>query len=114
MGAGRVRARRGSGSIRVRQPKACRRLRPTTVNRMRETLRSALPTAVRQDRLIRNVDRYGGGAAVRPPVDRFTDHELALILKAARDEHFFPIILLLARTGKVCGSGRRASCADAT
>jgi integrase len=81
---------------------------PATVNRMRETLRSALSTAVRQDRLIRNVARYGGGvAATRPPVDRFTDHELALLLKAARDEHFFPILLLLARTGlrpgEACG-----------
>jgi integrase len=81
---------------------------PATVNRMRETLRSALSTAVRQDRLIRNVARYGGGvAAPRPPVDRFTDHELALLLKAARDEHFFPILLLLARTGlrigEACG-----------
>jgi integrase len=73
---------------------------PATVNRMRETLRSALSTAVRQDRLIRNVARYGGGvAAARPPVDRFTDHELTLLLKAAQDEHFFPILLLLARTG---------------
>jgi integrase len=73
---------------------------PATVNRMRETLRSALSTAVRQDRLIRNVARYGGGvAAARPPVDRFTDHELALLLKAARHEHFFPILQLLARTG---------------
>jgi integrase len=81
---------------------------PATVNRMRETLRSALSTAVRQDRLIRNVARYGGGvAAPRPPVDRFTDHELALLLKAARDEHFFPVLLLLARTGlrigEACG-----------
>ncbi len=81
---------------------------PATVNRMRETLRSALSTAVRQDRLIRNVARYGGGvAAVRPPVDRFTDHELALLLKAAQDEHFLPILLLLARTGlrpgEACG-----------
>jgi integrase len=81
---------------------------PATVNRMRETLRSALSTAVRQDRLIRNVARYGGGvAATRPPVDRFTDHELTLLLKAARDEHFFPILLLLARTGlrigEACG-----------
>ena len=81
---------------------------PATVNRMRETLRSALSTAVWQDRLIRNVARYRGGVAdARPPVDRFTDHELALLLKAARDEHFFPIILLLARTGlrigEACG-----------
>jgi integrase len=81
---------------------------PATVNRMRETLRSALSTAVRQDRLIRNVARYGGGvAAARTPVDRFTDHELTLLLKAARDEHFFPILLLLARTGlrigETCG-----------
>jgi integrase len=73
---------------------------PATVNRMRETLRSALSTAVRQGRLVRNVARYGGGvAAARPPIDRFTDHELALLLKAARDEHFFPILLLLVRTG---------------
>jgi integrase len=75
---------------------------------MRETLRSALSTAVRQDRLIRNVARYGGGVATcRPPVDRFTDHALALILKAARGEHFFPVIVLLARTGlrpgEACG-----------
>jgi integrase len=81
---------------------------PATVNRIRETLRSALSTAVRQDRLIRNVARYGGGvAAARPPVDRLGDHELALLLKAARDEHFFPILLLLARTGlrigEACG-----------
>jgi integrase len=81
---------------------------PATVNRMRETLRSALSTAVRQDRLLRNVARYGGGVATaRPPVDRFTDHELALIVKAARDEHFFPVIALLARTGlrpgEACG-----------
>jgi len=72
---------------------------PGTVNRMRETLRSALSTAVRQDRLIRNVARYGGGVATaRPPVDRFTDHELALILKAARHAHFFSVIVLLARS----------------
>jgi hypothetical protein len=45
---------------------------------MRETPRSALSTAVRQDRLIRNVARYAGGvAAARPPIDRFTDPELA-------------------------------------
>jgi integrase len=85
---------------------------PATVNRMRETLRSALSTAVRQDRLIRNVARYGGGvAAARPPVDRFTDHELALLLKAARDEHFFPILLLLARTGLRTRGGLRAALA---
>jgi integrase len=81
---------------------------PATINRMRETLRSALSTAVRQERLVRNVARYGGRvAAPRPPVDRFTDHELTLLLKAARDEHFFPILLLLARTvlrsGEACG-----------
>ncbi len=75
---------------------------------MRETLRSALSTAVRQDRLIHNVARYGGGVATaRPPVDRFTDHELALLLKAAPDEHFFRLVLLLARTGlrpgEACG-----------
>jgi integrase len=80
---------------------------PAMVNRMRETLRSALSTAVRQDRLSRNVARYGGGvAAVRPPVDRFSNHELGLLLKAGRDEHLFPILLLLARTGlrrEACG-----------
>ena len=81
---------------------------PAIVNRMRENLRSALSTAVRQDRLIRNVARYGGGVAnVRPPVDRFTDHELTLLLEAARDAHFFPVTLLLARTGlrigEACG-----------
>ena len=86
---------------------------PATVNRMRQTLRSTLSTAVRQDRLIPNVARYGGGVATsRPPVDRFTDHELGLILEAARDEHLFPIILLLARTGSV--PGRRAGCAGET
>ncbi len=36
---------------------------PATVNRLRQTLRSSLATAVRQDRLIRNVARYGGGVA---------------------------------------------------
>jgi integrase len=36
---------------------------PATVNRMRETLRSALSTAVRQDRLLRYVARYGVTAA---------------------------------------------------
>jgi hypothetical protein len=47
---------------------------PSTVNRIRETLRSALSTALRQDRLTRNVARYGGGvAAARPSADRFTD-----------------------------------------
>jgi integrase len=81
---------------------------PATVNSIRETLRSALSTAVRQDRLIRNVARYGGGVAtIHPPVDRFSDHELTLLLKTARDEHFFPILLLLARTGlrtgEACG-----------
>ncbi|MFA9430959.1 tyrosine-type recombinase/integrase [Egicoccus sp. AB-alg2] len=81
---------------------------PSTVNRIRETLRSALSTAVRQDRLIRNVARYGGGVgAAPPPVDRFSDAELGAILAAARDEHYYPIILLLARTGlrigEACG-----------
>lgn len=77
---------------------------PSTVNRFRETLRSALNTAVRQDRLLRNVARYGGGVGVEaPPVDRFTDDELARILTAARDRHFYPVILLLARTGLRAG-----------
>jgi integrase len=40
---------------------------PSTVNRIRETLRSALSTAVRQDRLSRNVARYGGGVGAAPP-----------------------------------------------
>lgn len=40
-------------------------LAPSTVNRFRETLRSALNTAVRQDRLLRNVARFGGGATSR-------------------------------------------------
>lgn len=62
---------------------------PSTVNRFRETLRSALSTAVRQDRLMRNVARYGGGVGVEPPpVERFTDDELARILTAARRQHF--------------------------
>ncbi len=79
-------------------------LAPSTVNRLRETLRSALSTAVRQDRLMRNVARYGGGVGVEsPPVDRFTDDELARILTAARDEHFYPVILALARTGLRAG-----------
>lgn len=79
-------------------------LAPTTVNRFRETLRSALSTAVRQDRLLRNVARYGGGVGVEPPpVDRFTDDELGRILEAARNEHFLPVILLLARTGLRAG-----------
>ena len=79
-------------------------LAPSTVNRFRETLRSALNTAVRQDRLLRNVARYGGGVGVEaPPVDRFTDDELGRILAAASDEHFYPVILLLARTGLRAG-----------
>jgi len=36
-------------------------------------------------------------------LDRFTDHELARILTAARDEHFHPVILALARTGLRAG-----------
>lgn len=81
---------------------------PATVNGIRETLRSALSTAVRQDRLARNVARYGGGVGVAtPPVDRFTDRELGAILTAARTEHYFTIPLLLARTGlrigEACG-----------
>lgn len=80
------------------------RLAPSTVNRFRETLRSALNTAMRQDRLLRNVARYGGGVGVEtPPVDRFTDDELSRILTAARDQHFYPVILLLARTGLRAG-----------
>lgn len=62
---------------------------PSTVNRIRETLRSALSTAVRQDRLARNVARYGGGVgAAPPPVDNFSDEELVAILKAARDDYY--------------------------
>lgn len=81
---------------------------PATVNRVRETLRSALSTAVRQDRLTRNVARYGGGVgAAPPPVDCYSNEELGAILEAARREHYFPIILLLARTGlrigEACG-----------
>jgi integrase len=81
---------------------------PSTVNRIRETLRSALSTAVRQDRLTRNVARYGGGVgAAPPPVDRFSDEELGAILRAASGEQYYPIILLLARTGlrigEACG-----------
>jgi integrase len=81
---------------------------PSTVNRIRETLRSALSTAVRQDRLTRNVARYGGGVgAAPPPVDRFSDEELGAILRAASGEHYYPIILLLAptglRIGEACG-----------
>jgi integrase len=81
---------------------------PSTVNRIRETLRSALSTAVRQDRLTRNVARYGGGVgATPPPVDRFSDEELGAILRAGRDEHYYPVNLLLARTGlrigEACG-----------
>ena len=79
-------------------------LAPSTVNRFRETLRSALSTAVRQDRLTRNVARYGGGVGTEsPPVDRFSDDELARILEAARDQHFYPVILTLARTGLRAG-----------
>lgn len=87
---------------------------PSTVNRIRETLRSALSTAVRQDRLARNVARYGGGVgAAPPPVDNFSDGELAAILQTARDEHYFPVILLLARSGlrigEACGLRWRPS-----
>lgn len=47
-------------------------LAPSTVNRFRETLRSALNTAVRQDRLLRNVARFGGagGGSLRAAVAR--------------------------------------------
>jgi integrase len=81
---------------------------PATVNRIRETLRSALSTAVRQDRLARNVARYGGGVgSATPPVDIFSNDELGRLLTAARREHFGAIIVLLARTGlrvgEACG-----------
>lgn len=81
---------------------------PSTVTRIRETLRSELSTAVRQDRLTRNVARYGGGVgSAPPPVDRFSDRELGATLTAAREEHYYPILLLLARTGlrigEACG-----------
>lgn len=83
-------------------------LAPTTVNRIRETLRSALSTAVRQDRLGRNVARYGGGVGVEPPpVDWYSEDELGRILKTADREHFHAIIVLMARTGlrvgEACG-----------
>jgi hypothetical protein len=71
-----------------------------------------MSTAVRQERLVRNVARYGGGvAAPRPPVDRFTDHELTLLLEAARDEHFFPILLLTTPHGSADRGGLRAALA---
>ena len=42
-----------------------------------------------------------------PPIDRFTDRELAAILAAAADLHHYPIVLLMARTGlrlgEACG-----------
>ncbi len=81
---------------------------PATVNRIRETLRSALSTAVRQDRLTRNVARYGGGVgSATPPVDRYSNEELSQLLTAARQEHYGTIIVLLARTGlrlgEACG-----------
>ena len=86
---------------------------PSTVNRIRETLRSALSTAVRQDRLTRNVARYGGGVgAAPPPVDRFSDEELSAILRAARDEHYFPSSC--CSRGRACGSVRPAGCGGAT
>jgi hypothetical protein len=47
-----------------------------------------------------------------PPVDRFTDHELVLILKAARDEHFFPVSCCWTAPGY--DLGRRAGCAGTT
>ncbi len=81
---------------------------PETVSRIRETLRSALSAAVRQDRLLRNVARYGGGVgAAPPPVDRFTDRELAALLGAAQVTHHFPILLLVARTGLRIGESCR-------
>jgi len=75
---------------------------------MREALRSALSTAVRQDRLTRNVARYGGGVgSAPPPVDRYSTDVLSKLLTAARQEHYGPIIILLARTGlrlgEACG-----------
>ena len=48
-----------------------------------------------------------------PPIDRFTDRELAAILAAATDLHHYPIVLLMAR-GPGCGSARPAGCAGET
>lgn len=65
------------------------------------TLRSEPSTAVGQDRLVRDVARHSGGvAAVPPPVDRFTDHELHLLVTYSGDEHYEPVMVLLARTGR--------------
>lgn len=90
-------------------------LSPSTVNRFRETLRSALNTAVRQDRLLRNVARFGGGVGTEdPPVDRFTDDELSRLLAAAADEHFYPAILLLARTALRAGEASGLRWRDVT
>jgi hypothetical protein len=86
---------------------------PATVNRMRETLRSALSTAVRQDRLIRNVARYGGGvaAAVHPSTGSPTTSSRCCSRPPAtstssRSSCCWP--------APACGSGRPAGCAGAT
>lgn len=73
---------------------------PATVNRIRGTLRSALSTAVRQDKLSRNVARLGGGVGEEQGrIDRFTDAELKTILSAAETDQLRPLWVLLARTG---------------
>ncbi len=87
-------------SRRVREPEAARGLRPLDGQpHPRDAPLGALDRGT-PDRLTRNVARYGGGVgAAPPPVDRFSDEELGAILSAARDEHYYPVILLLARTG---------------
>ncbi len=95
-------------SRRVREPEAARGLRPLDGQpHPRDAPLGALDRGT-PDRLTRNVARYGGGVgAAPPPVDRFSDEELGAILSAARDEHYYPVILLLARTGlrigEACG-----------
>jgi integrase len=76
-------------------------LSPGSINRIRGTLRSALATAVRQDRLHRNVAQLGGGVGEsHRPVQRFTDEELRQLLDAARAHtRYWPLFVLLARTG---------------
>ena len=82
-------------------------LSPGSINRIRGTLRSALATAVRQDQLHRNVAQFGGGVGEEHrPVQRFTDDELRLLFESAREHtRFWPLFLLLGRTGLRLGEG---------
>jgi len=86
---------------------------PSTVNRIRETLRSALSTAVRQDRLTRNVARYGGGVGAAPAPS------IGSVTRSSARSSPPPATSTTTRSsccsrGRACGSVRLAGCAGAT